>query len=174
LHFLIRVVAETAGPQFSFDWEQGWLRIPGVKSWGEELIDLKNRDVVARELVHTYGRCPFLYARTDPETGFPENALPMGPSGTACSTKVEALGNPEGYSFPYTAERSAGSAPFDRFTAFAQLNWQRVDRTFLFEVSLLSAAQKSLRAAHHEQLPPKFRSNTRLTEGVLCPEKSIR
>jgi hypothetical protein len=122
LAFLIPVVAGTAGPQFFFDWQQGWLRVPGVKSWGDELKDLKNRDVVARELVHTYGRCAFFYARTHPDTGFPENALLMGPSGTACLTKVEALGNPEGYSFRYTAERSAGSARFDRFTAVAQLN----------------------------------------------------
>jgi hypothetical protein len=27
---------------------------------------------------------------------------------------------------------------------------------------------------HHEQIPPKFSSNTRLTKGVLWPEKSIR
>ncbi len=49
-----------------------------------------------------------------------------------------------------------------------------VDRTFLIEVFLVSAAQKILRAVHHEQIPPKFRSNTRLTKGMLCPEKSIR
>src|SRR5690348_14095050 len=47
------------------------------------------------------------------------------------------------------------------------------DRTFLFEVFLTSAAQKFLRAVHHEQLPPKFSSNSRLAKGMLCPEKSI-
>jgi hypothetical protein len=49
-----------------------------------------------------------------------------------------------------------------------------VDRVFLFEVFLISGVQKFLRAVHHEQLPPKFSSYTRLTKGVLCPEKSIR
>ena len=49
-----------------------------------------------------------------------------------------------------------------------------VDRTFLIEVFLVSGAQKFLRARHHEQIPPKFSSNTRLTKGVLWPEKSIR
>jgi hypothetical protein len=49
-----------------------------------------------------------------------------------------------------------------------------VDRTFLFEVFFPPAAQKVLRAVHHEQIPPKFSSNTRLTKGVLWPEKSIR
>src|SRR5260370_906666 len=50
----------------------------------------------------------------------------------------------------------------------------QVDRTFLIEVFLLSAAHRVLRAVHHEQLPPKFSSNTRLTKGVLWPKKSIR
>src|SRR2546425_9619011 len=49
-----------------------------------------------------------------------------------------------------------------------------VDRTFLIEVFLVSGAQKFLRARHHEQIPPKFSSNTHLTKGVLWPEKSIR
>ena len=49
----------------------------------------------------------------------------------------------------------------------------QVDRAFLIEVSLVSAAQKFLRAVHHEQIPPKFSSNTRLTKGKLWPEKSI-
>jgi hypothetical protein len=48
-----------------------------------------------------------------------------------------------------------------------------VDRTFLFEVFLMPVAQKFLRAAHHEHVPPKFSSNTCLTKGMLCPEKSI-
>jgi hypothetical protein len=48
-----------------------------------------------------------------------------------------------------------------------------VDRTFLIEVFFISAARKFLRAVDHEQLPPKFSPNTRLTKGVLCPEKSI-
>jgi hypothetical protein len=46
-----------------------------------------------------------------------------------------------------------------------------VDRSFLIEVFLTSAARKFLRAVHHEQILPKFSSNTRLTKGVLCPEK---
>src|SRR6267143_1059778 len=49
----------------------------------------------------------------------------------------------------------------------------QVDRTFLLEVSLLSASQKLLRAVHHGRLPPKFSSNTRLTKGKLWPKKSI-
>jgi hypothetical protein len=49
-----------------------------------------------------------------------------------------------------------------------------VDRTFFIEVFLLACAQKFHRAVHHEQAPPKFSSNTCLTKGVLCPEKSIR
>src|SRR6267142_574028 len=49
-----------------------------------------------------------------------------------------------------------------------------VDRTFLFKVFSISAARKFLRAMHDEQLRLKFSSNTRLTKGVLCPEKSIR
>jgi hypothetical protein len=50
----------------------------------------------------------------------------------------------------------------------------QVDRAFLIEVFLMSGAQKFLRAAHYEQLLPKFGSNTCLTKGVLCPEKLIR
>src|SRR6266853_3018512 len=49
----------------------------------------------------------------------------------------------------------------------------QVDRTFLLEVSLLSASAKLLRAVHHGRLPPKFSSNTRLTKGKLWPKKSI-
>jgi hypothetical protein len=49
-----------------------------------------------------------------------------------------------------------------------------VDRTFFIEVFLIASAQKLHRAVHHEQAPPKFSSSTRLTKGVLCPEKSIR
>jgi hypothetical protein len=49
-----------------------------------------------------------------------------------------------------------------------------VDRTFLIEVFFISAAQKLLRAVQHEQVPPKFSSNTRLAKGLLCPKKSIR
>ena len=46
-----------------------------------------------------------------------------------------------------------------------------VDRTFFIEVSLIASAH---RAVHLEQAPPRFSSNTYLTKGVLCPEKSIR
>ena len=49
----------------------------------------------------------------------------------------------------------------------------RVDRTFLIEVFFISTAQLFLRAVHHEQSPPEFSLNTRLTKGVLCLEKSI-
>src|SRR5258708_10031321 len=49
-----------------------------------------------------------------------------------------------------------------------------VDRTFFIEVFLIAYDQESHRAVHHEQAPPKFSSNTCLTKGVLCPEKSIR
>jgi hypothetical protein len=153
LAFLIPVVLGTAGPQFFFDWQQGWLRVPGVKSWGDELKDLKNRDVVARELVHTYGRCAFLYAKTHPGTGFPENAALLGPGGTACLTKVEALGTPEGYSFRYAAAKSAGSARFDRFTAVAQLNWQHhfdaalMDEKGIFVTGISNVEQPHMVAA---------------------------
>jgi hypothetical protein len=50
----------------------------------------------------------------------------------------------------------------------------QVDWTFLIEVFLFSAAKKFFRAVRHEQLPPKFSSNTCLAKGMLCPEKSIR
>ena len=50
----------------------------------------------------------------------------------------------------------------------------QVDRVFLLEVLLISTAQRFLGAVRHEQLPPKFSSNTHLTKGVLCPENSIR
>jgi hypothetical protein len=147
------VVAGTAGPQFFFEWQQGWLRVPGVKSSGDEYKDLVNREVVARELVHTYGKCAFLYAKTHPNTGFLENASLMGPSGTACLTKVETLGNPEGYSFRYTAGKSAGSARFDRFTAVAQLNWQHhfntalMDEKGIFVVGVSNVEQPHMVAA---------------------------
>ena len=48
-----------------------------------------------------------------------------------------------------------------------------VDRRFLIEVFFISAARKFLQAATHEQLQRKSSSNTRLTKGVLCPERSI-
>ena len=48
-----------------------------------------------------------------------------------------------------------------------------VDRTFLIEVFFISTAQMFLRAVHHGHLRPKFRSNTCVTKGVLCPKKSI-
>jgi PhnB protein len=47
----------------------------------------------------------------------------------------------------------------------------RVDQTFLIEVCLLSAAQKFLRAVHHEQLPQEFSSNTRITKRSVMPRK---
>src|SRR5260370_27229679 len=59
-------------------------------------------------------------------------------------------------------------------SATCALPTTHVDRTFLFKVFSISAARKFLRAVHDEQLRLKFRSNTRLTKGVLCPEKSIR
>jgi hypothetical protein len=46
----------------------------------------------------------------------------------------------------------------------------QVDRAFLVAVLLISTAQKFLGAVRHEQLPPKFSSNTHLAKGVLCPE----
>jgi hypothetical protein len=153
LAFLIPVVLGTAGPQFFFDWQRGWLRVPGVKSWGDELKDLQNQEVVARELVHTYGRCAFLYAKTHPDAGFPENASLMGPGGTACLTKVEALGAPAGYSFRYAAAKSAGSARFDRFTAVAQHNWQHhfdaalMEEKGLFVVGISNVEQSHMVAA---------------------------
>jgi hypothetical protein len=48
-----------------------------------------------------------------------------------------------------------------------------VDRTFLIEVFFISASRDFLKAVHHEQRQPKFSTNTRITKGVLCPEKSI-
>jgi hypothetical protein len=39
-----------------------------------------------------------------------------------------------------------------------------VDRPLLIEVFSHSAAQRFLRAVHHEQTPPKFSSNTRVTK----------
>jgi len=48
-----------------------------------------------------------------------------------------------------------------------------VDRTFLIEVFLVSAAWKFFRAMHHEEVPSKFSLNARLTKGVLCPKKLI-
>jgi len=153
LAFLIPVVIGTAGPQFFFDWQKGWLRVPGVKSRGDELKDIQNQEVVARRLVHTYGRCAFLYAKTHPDTGFPESASPMGPGGTACLTKLEALGNPEGYSFRYAATKSAGSARFDRFTAVAQHNWQHhfdaalMDEKGIFVVGVSNVEQPHMVAA---------------------------
>ena len=48
-----------------------------------------------------------------------------------------------------------------------------VDRTFLIEVFFISACRNFLKAVHHGQVQPKFSTNTRLTKGVLCPEKSI-
>ena len=49
-----------------------------------------------------------------------------------------------------------------------------VDRAFLIAVPLISVAQRFLRAVRHEQIPPKFSSNTRVPKGVLCLEKLIR
>jgi hypothetical protein len=121
---LIPVVLGTAGPQFFFDWQQGRLRVPGAKSWGDELKDIKNQEVAARDLVRAYGKCAFFYAKSHPESGFPDNATEMGPGGTTCLTKTEVAGTPEGYSFRYAAEKSEGSARFDRFTAAVQLNYQ--------------------------------------------------
>ncbi len=66
------------------------------------------------------------------------------------------------------------STAHELFPRLTDLTNAVVDRTFLLEVFLISAAQKFLRAVHHEQLLPKFSSNIRLTKGVLCPEKSIR
>ena|SRR5882672_6781322 len=60
---------------------------------------------------------------------------------------------------------------------FGEARWaidSQVDRAFLIEVLLTSAAQSFLRAAHHEQLLPKFGTSIRFAKGVLCPEKSIR
>jgi hypothetical protein len=124
LAFLIPVVVGTAAPQFFFEWQQGLLRVPGVKSWGDEYKDLQKREVIARDLVQSFGKCAFFYAKSHPDTGFPETATLMGPSGTKCLTKVEVLGQPEGYSFHYAAAKSAGSARFDRFTVVSQLNYQ--------------------------------------------------
>jgi hypothetical protein len=42
-------------------------------------------------------------------------------------------------------------------------DWQ-VDRAFLVDVLLISTAQKFLGAVRHEQLPPKFSSNTHLSK----------
>jgi hypothetical protein len=50
----------------------------------------------------------------------------------------------------------------------------QVDLAFPVKALLIFAAQKFLGAVHHEQLPPKFSSNTYLSKGVLCPGKSIR
>src|SRR5580700_432709 len=50
----------------------------------------------------------------------------------------------------------------------------QVDRTFLIEVFFITCSRSFLRAVHHEQLRPKFISNTRLKKGALCLEKSIR
>jgi hypothetical protein len=124
LAFLIPVVLGTAGPQFYFDWQQGRLRVPGAKSRGDERKDLQNREVAARDLVRAYGKCAFFYAKSHPESEFPENATQMGPGGTACLTKTEVAGPPEGYSFRYAAEKPEGSRRFDRFTAAVQLNYQ--------------------------------------------------
>lgn len=124
LAFLIPVVVGTAGPQFYFDWQRGGLRVPGLKSSGDEIRDLQNRETAARDLVRAYGKCAFLYAKSHAASGFPENSMEMGPGGTGCLTKVEAAGAPEGYSFHYAAAKSEGSAVFDRFTAAVQLNTQ--------------------------------------------------
>jgi hypothetical protein len=124
LALLIPVILGTAGPQFYFDWQQGRMRVPGVKSGGDELQDLKNQQRAAWDLVRAYGKCAFLYSKSHPESGFPENAGEMGPGGTACLTKVQAAGAPVGYSFRYAAEKSEGSARYDRFSTATQLNMQ--------------------------------------------------
>ena len=108
--FLIPVILGTAGPQFYFDWQQGMMRVPGVKSGGDELQDLKNQQRAAWDLVRAYGVCAFLYVKLHPDTGFPEDAMKMGPGGSACLTKEQTAGSPEGYSFHYAAEKSEGAA----------------------------------------------------------------
>jgi len=151
--FLIPVVLGTAGPQFFFDWQQGRMHVPGAKSWKEELKDIQNREVAARDLVHTYGNCAFLYAKLHPDTGFPENAMQMGPGGSACLTAEQAAGNPQGYSFHYAAEKSAGSARYDRFTAATQLDMQHhydaalMDEKGIYVLGHSAVEQKSMVSA---------------------------
>ncbi len=120
--FLIPVVVGTAGPQFYFDWQRGALPVPGVKSSGDEYHDLVKREADVRDLVRKFGYCAFLYAKFHPEEGFPENAEKMGPGGTACLTREDAAGHPEGYFFRYAAQKSEGSTRFDHFTVAAQGN----------------------------------------------------
>jgi hypothetical protein len=147
LAFLIPVVVGTAGPQFYFDWQRGGLRVPGVKSWGDDLKDIQNRETAARDLVRAYGKCAFLYAKSHAAMGFPENAMEMGPGGTGCLTKAQVDGAPEGYSFRYSRAKSEGSPVFDRFTAAAQLNTQHhfngalVDEKGIFLLSVSNVEQ---------------------------------
>src|SRR6266566_5103213 len=99
-----------------------------------------------------------------------------------------------GASTQFTRERVVGQFPNGDHSGrarcwplFVRIPWAReepgevccaidshVDRTFLIEVFLVSAAGQVLRAVHHEQVPPTFSSNTHITGGVLCPKKSIR
>lgn len=125
LAFLFPLVAGTALPQFYFDWQRGNLPIPGMKSGGDEYHELVRRDQAAHELVLKYGYCAFLYAKSHPDTGFPENAEQMGPAGTACLKQDEAKGRPEGYSLRYVTQKSDNAARLDHFTVAVQLNNQR-------------------------------------------------
>ncbi|MGB8525130.1 MAG: hypothetical protein WCD43_19360 [Candidatus Acidiferrales bacterium] len=153
LAFLIPVILGTAGPQFYFDWQQGRMRVPGVKSGGDELQDLKNQQRAAWDLVRAYGKCAFLYSKSHPESGFPENAAEMGPGGTACLTKTEAAGAPAGYSFRYAAGKSEGAARYDRFSAATQLNMQHhydaalMDERGIYVLGQSAVEQKSMVSA---------------------------
>jgi len=151
--FLIPVVLGTAGPQFYFDWQQGRMHVPGVKSGGDELQDLKHQQRAAWDLVRAYGKCAFSYAKSHPESGFPESAAQMGPSGSACLTKEQAAGNPEGYSFHYAAEKSEEATRYDRFTAATQLNMQHhydaalMDERGIYVLGHSAVEQKSMVSA---------------------------
>jgi hypothetical protein len=151
--FLVPVILGTAGPQFYFDWQQGRMRVPGVKSGGDELQDLKNQQRAAWDLVRVYGKCAFLYSKSHPESGFPKNAAEMGPGGTACLTKTEAAGAPEGYSFRYAAEKSEGAAGYDRFSTATQLNMQYhydaalMDEKGIYVLGQSAVEQKSMVSA---------------------------
>ncbi len=153
LAFLIPVVLGTAGPQFYFDWQQGRMRVPGVKSGGDELQDLKNQQRAAWDLVRAYGKCAFLYSKSHPESGFPKDAAEMGAGGTACLTKTEAAGAPEGYSFRYAAEKSEGTTRYDRFSSATQLNMQHhydaalMDERGIYVLGQSAVEQKSMVSA---------------------------